>query len=241
MNFRRSMLRVLACAAAGLLASCIDGREEIWLNADGSGRAEVSYSLPAAAAKLQGGETGVQQMIEGFLKDTPAISASSCEVTTVGDRMHIRVRTSFDSALELKDISTGEALGKLPSSATGLTGDFKIDVHGLTVNFARTIKAGEALPGAGFIPVSRFKDRQLTYIIHLPQAATDSNATRTENSGRTLVWDFPLAVAIQGPVVTRFTAPVPLPRWAVVTVWILAALIAVPVAGKLFRRKASAA
>jgi hypothetical protein len=240
MDFRRSMLRVLACTAAGLLASCIDGREEIWLHADGSGRAEVSYSLPAAAAKLQGGDTGVQRMIEGFLKDTPAISTSNCEVTTVGDRMHIRVQTTFDSALELKDISMGAALNKLPSSATGLTGDFKVDVRGLTVDFSRTIKAGEALPGAGFMPVSRFKDRQLTYIIHLPEAATDSNATRIEDSGRTLVWDFPLAVAIQGPVVTRFTAPVPLPRWAAATGWVSAALVVLLAGRKLFRRKASA-
>jgi hypothetical protein len=241
MSFRRAMPRLTACAAAGLLASCIDGREEIWLNADGSGRADVLYSLPAAAAKLQGGETGVQRMIEKFLHDTPAISASTCEVTTVDDRMHIRVRTSFDSALELKDIPKGEALSHLPSSATGLTGDFKVAVHGLTVDFSRTIKAGEALPGAGFMPVSRFKDRQLTYIIHLPKAAMVSNATRVENSGRTLVWDFPLAVALQRPVVTRFTAPIPLPRWALVTGWIFAVIVVVLGAGKLFRRKASAA
>lgn len=238
MDFRSSMLRVLACALAGLLASCIDGREEIWLHADGSGRADVSYSLPAAAAKFQGGETGVRRMIEDFLKTAPAISSSTCEVATVGDRLHIRVRTTFDSALELKNISTGEAMRKVPSSATGLTGDFKVDVRGLRVDFSRTIKAGAALPGAAMMPASRIKDRKLTYIIHLPEAATNSNATRIEDSGRTLVWDFPLAVAVQGPVITRFTAPIPLPRWAVVTGWILAALIGLLAAGKLFRKKA---
>ena len=235
------MLRLAALATVCLLASCIDGREEIWLNADGSGRADVSYSLPAAAAKFQGGERGVRRMIENFLNATPAISSSTCEVTTEGERLKIRVRTSFDSALELKEISTGDSMDKLPSSANGLTGDFKVAVRGLTVDFARTIRAGDALPGAGFMPVSQLKDRQLTYIIHLPEAATDSNATRVENAGRTLVWDFPLAVALQGPVTTRFSAPVPLPRWAVATGWISVSLIVLLALGKLFRRKPSAA
>jgi hypothetical protein len=237
MDFRRAIIRISACVAATLLASCIDGREEVWVNADGSGRAEVSYSLPAAAARFQGGEAGVRRMIEEFLKDAPGISSSSCEVKTVGDRLNIRVHTAFDSALELKEISTGDAMSKLPSSATGLTGDFNVAVKGLSIDFARTINAGDTLPGAGFIPVSQFKDRQLTYIFHLPAAATSSNATRTENSGRTLIWDFPLAQAIQGPVTTRFTAPIPLPRWAVFTTCILGAVIAIFVARKLFRPK----
>lgn len=237
MDFQQSIVHLLACAAAGLLTSCIDGREEIWVHADGSGRADVSYSLPAAAARFQGGETGVRRMIEGFLKNAPGISTSSCEVTTDGDRMKIRVRTSFDSALDLKEISKGDAMNKLPSSAIGLTGDFKVAVHGLSVDFARTIKAGDALPGSSFMPVSQFKDRMLTYIIHLPAAATSSNATRTEDSGRTLVWDFPLAQAIQGPVTTRFTAPIPLPRWAVAGIWGVVTLIALFVVRKLIRSK----
>lgn len=238
MDFLRSIVRLLACAAAGFLASCIDGREEIWLNADGSGRAHVTYSLPAAAAKFQGGESGVRRMIDEFLKNAQGISNSTCEVTTVSDRLEIQVRATFDSALKLRDISTGSAIRKLPSSATGLTGEFKVEAHGLSIDFARTIHAGDALPGSGLIPVSQFKDRQLTYIVHLPKAATSSNATRVEDAGRTLVWDFPLAQAIQGPITTRFTAPIPLPRWAVFTTCGLGVFIAIFSARKLIRAMA---
>ena len=74
MDFRRAIVRLLACFAAPLLASCIDGREEVWVNADGSGRADVSYSLPVAAARFQGGEAGVRRKIEGVLKEAPGIS-----------------------------------------------------------------------------------------------------------------------------------------------------------------------
>jgi hypothetical protein len=241
MDLPRAMLRLSACVAVALLASCIDGREEIWLNADGSGRAEIHYSLPAAAAKFQGGETGVQRMIVGFLQGSPAVSGSTCEVSTVGERLQIRVCTEFASALELQKIATGKALAKLPSSATGLTGDFDVKLHGLSVDFTRTIRAGDALPGAVFMPVASIKDRALTYIIHLPRAATRSNATRVEDSGRTLVWEVPLAVALQGPVVTRFRAPIPPPRWALVAGGVLGGLAAVLGVRKFLRAKASAA
>lgn len=213
MGFPSHILRFFAIATACLLVSCIDGREEIWLNADGSGRADISYSLPAAAAKFQGGENGVRKMLGDFLGKTPAIKNPSYEVTTNEGRLTIHVQGSFDSALELKDISKGESMEKLPSSATGLTGSTVVSLNGRTVDFSRTIDAGSALPGSSFMPASQFEGHRLSYIIHLPLAAMESNATRTEDEGRTLVWDFPLAQAIKGPVATTFKAKVPIPVW----------------------------
>ncbi|MES2920409.1 MAG: hypothetical protein V4819_02615 [Verrucomicrobiota bacterium] len=226
MNFPRQILRVLTTIAACLLVSCIDCHEEIWLNANGSGRADVSYSLPAAAARFQGGEEGVRRMIGAFLKDTPAISSSSFEVSTEKDRLRIRVQATFDSASDLKQISKGVSLEELPSSATYLAGNTTVEVHGRTVDFSRTISPGKALPGAVFLPVSQFEDRNLTYIIHLPEAATETNATRVENDGHTLVWDYPLAGAIQNPVVLRFKANMPIPRWALASAGAVVLLLA---------------
>lgn len=226
MDLARHILRILTVLMAVMLVSCIDCREEIWLNANGSGRADVSYSLPAAAARFQGGEEGVRRLIGEFLKNTPAISNSSFEVSTDGDQLKIRVQGSFDSAMDLKRISNGGSLEDLPSSANYLAGETTVGVQGRTVDFSRTISPGKALPGAIFLPVSRFKDRNLTYIIHLPDAATESNATRVENAGRTLVWDFPLASAIQNPVTLRFKATIPVPRWAVASIAALVLLLA---------------
>lgn len=233
-------LRLLALLASCLVASCIDGREEVWIHADGSGRAEVLYSLPAAAASFQGGETGVQRLIEGFLRDAPAIHSARCEVTTADDRLHIRVRAAFDSALDLQQISTSGSLSKLPAPATGLAGDVRVLRQGLGVDFSRTITAGEALPGFRFLPESRVAGHRLTYLIHLPAAASESNATRTEDDGRTLIWEIPLATALRGPVVTRFKAPVPVPLWVVATGCGIGVL-GVFLVWKLFRAKSPAA
>lgn len=239
MTYLGGINRFLAIATAGFLTSCIDGREEIWLEANGSGRADVTYTMPAAAALLQGGESGIQHMIEEFLKNTPAISTSSCAVTTEGDRLKIRVQTQFNSALELKDISASSAIKKLPSAANGLTGEIKAEVRGLSVDFSRTMRLGDALPGSQFIPASQLAGRNLTYIIHLPKAAKDSNATRTEDSGRTLIWDFPLSEALKGPITTRLTAPIPIPIWVTAPISILGISLLILIARKFIRRPPS--
>lgn len=226
MDLPRHIVRILTVITACLLVSCIDGREEIWLNANGSGRADVSYSLPAAAAGFQGGEAGVRRLIGDFLRETPAIAASSFEVFTEQDRLKIRVQATFDSALDLKEISKGASLEKLPSSASYLAGEMTVDVDGRSIGFSRTITPGKALPGAIFLPVSQFKGRNLTYIIHLPEAAIETNATRLENAGRTLVWDYPLAAAIQNPVTLRFKARIPVPMWVVASVAAVVLLLA---------------
>ncbi|MES2657800.1 MAG: hypothetical protein V4689_04235 [Verrucomicrobiota bacterium] len=240
MGFPSYIVRLLAVITACLLVSCIDGREEIWLNADGSGRADVTYSLPAAAAKFQGGEDGVKKMLGDFLFNTPAIKNPTCDVTTIDGRLKIHVRGSFDSALELKEISKNGSMEKLPSSATGLTGSTKVTMSGRTVDFSRTIDAGSALPGSFFMPASQFEGRRLSYIVHLPVAAMESNATRIEDEGRTLVWDFPLAQAIKGPFTTSFSAKVPIPAWMLAsagTATFAAGFLAILTFRKMSRRK----
>lgn len=213
MAFLRHSVRLSVLLAVSLLVSCIDCREEIWLNSDGSGRADLSYTLPAAAARFQGGENGVRRMIEQFLKSTPTIHSSNCEVSTVADRLTIRVRGAFDSVLDFKEISQSDSLTDLPSSAGNLAGEVTLKRSGRTFDIARTISAGSALPGAIFLPRSQFKDRNLAYVVHLPVLPEESNATRTEDGGRTLIWEIPLGQAVKAPFTTRFKAKAPIPAW----------------------------
>lgn len=212
----KSAARILLLAVTGMLSSCIDSREEFWLQADGSGRAEITCSLPAAAARVQGGETGIREMIAAFLQDTPEITASSHEVTTNGDRTHVKIRVSFDSALELMNVASGPAIKNLPSAASHLAGDVSAEFQGRTLELTRTIFPGKALPGAAFLPASQFEGYRFVTRLHLPAAATESNATRVENGGRTLVWETPLAAAIHAPLTTRFKMDIPIP-WRLVT------------------------
>jgi hypothetical protein len=84
------------------------------------------------------------------------------------------------------------------------------------LDFTRTLSPSKALPGWALLPASPLDGHHLVYIIHLPAAATDSNATRVSDAGRTLVWDMPLAMALKAPFRTHFLMPIPIP-WALVT------------------------
>lgn len=229
-------VRLLAVSATLLLASCIDGREEYWLNADGSGRMDVSYSCPAAAAMLHGGAEEVDKLISDFLQHIPQLKSPVLEVKTVSDRMNVRLTASFDSVLDLLKISKDESLKSLPNAASGLTGDTTLSIHGLNAEFSRTINCGEALPGSFFMPDSQFAGYQLTYIAHLPVVASASNATSVQDGGKTLVWDFPLTQAIRKPVTLSFKAPIPIPTWIVaitVVILVIASLLFVIALRKL--------
>ncbi len=214
MNLKKALVRSALLASVWILNSCIDGREEYWLEADGSGRAEADYQIPAAVVKLHGGENGVRAMLQEFLDSTPEIKGSSLQVSTEGSQLRVKAAVSFDSALDLRNVASGSAMHELPDAASHLAGTIQADLHGRTLDFKRTISAGKAIPGACFLPESTWQSHSLTYIMHLPAAPTTSNATRTEDSGKTLIWEHPLGQAVLKPVVTRFSMPVPIPwKW----------------------------
>jgi len=215
MNFRKALVRFALLAAAWVFSSCIDGREEYWLEADGSGRAEADYQIPETVAIFHGGEDGVRALLRDFLDSTPEIQNSSLHVSTEGSRLRVKAAVSFSSALDLRNVVSGSAMHELPDAASHLAGTIQANLHGRTLDFKRTVSAGKAIPGACFLPNSNWQGHSLTYIMHLPAAPTSSNATRTEDAGRTLIWEFQLGQAVLQPVLTRFTMPVPIPwKWA---------------------------
>lgn len=209
----RHFIRSLAFLTACLLVSCIDGREEIWLNADGSGHADFNYSFPAAAARFHGGEAGVRKLIEKALTDLKDLKSSLSEVKSEQDRISVRVQVAFNSVDDVASIAPSpESPQKIPPAVEGLAGKFEVLMKGRQVNLSRTVSASQALPGSMFMPASNFAGRKLVYILHLPQLPDDSNATRVEDGGRTLIWEIPLAQAVRKPVLIHFKATIPIPR-----------------------------
>ena len=199
---------LLACAVLSL-ASCIDGREEVWLNADGSGRADLFYDVPASAARFHGGVKGIDDLLASLLKDFPTATR---EISENGDRLAVRVKLRFQSADQISKLADSTTSGSAPKSFEYLAGQFDVERSLTGVNFTRTISPGRALPNA-FIPADEFRDRKLTYILHLPIAASESTANRTANGGRTLTWEQPLASAMRKPIVVHFKAEI-IPTWA---------------------------
>lgn len=220
MNPLRFIFRFSLIVIAGFLASCVDSREEYWLDADGSGRAEITYHLPAAAAAVHGGESGLREMIAGVLNEMSEIASSACDVATEEKRVRVKINISFDSALALREIGQEASLKALPAAASHLAGEVTAGLRGRTLEYTRKISASKALPGWAFLSASQLDGHRMTYIMHLPFAPMESNATRVENSGRTLIWDLSLRQALQSPVVTRFKMQIPIP-WPVVAIIVI--------------------
>ena len=213
-----SIVRIaLPLLAAALCAACIDSREEVWIERDGSGRAEIQVRLPAAASRLHGGESGLRKLIEESLSATPGIRTTSLEIAPRPDgRVAVDLAVAFDSAMDISEVASSPSLANLPPAARLLAGEVDARLNGLTFEFKRTISPAAAIPGAAWMPSDRLAGHRLDYIVHLPEAAKSSNATRTENDGRTLVWEIPLDKAVRAPFCTRFTVDVPIP-WAAVS------------------------
>ena len=95
MSFLTRCAHALALVLTLALSSCLDTHEEFWIDAYGGGRAQVTYTLPAAAARMHGGDEGVRTIIREFLRDHPDLNSAAFEVVTAGkphaDRHSVRV------------------------------------------------------------------------------------------------------------------------------------------------------
>lgn len=207
----RIISRVLLLAAAALAASCIDGHEEYWIDAHGGGRAEIRYSIPESFARMEGGDAGIRKIVSDFLKETPAITSSEYNVVTANRVTTVTLHAKFDSALKLAEVADGPSSHNLPAAAHHLLGEIKTKTKGLTVELTRTTTPAQAIPGSTWLPVTSFEEKNLTYITHLPHPAEESNATRTEDGGRTLIWEIPLSETLKSPAVIHFKMEIPIP------------------------------
>ena len=207
------ILRLLSILLCLLVVSCIDCKEELWLNADGSGAGEATYDLPASAVNLGGGEDEIRKAINSMLAENPSIHQEKLEIVTTRFRTKIHLRVTFESALKLVDLSKPESTQTLPPTAQQLAGTFDFRLTGREFELNRTIEANKAFAGGLFMPRKEIEGRKLLYILHLPQPPVESNATRTEDNGSTLIWDYTLEEALKKPLTTRVKAKIPLPWW----------------------------
>ncbi len=214
--------RFLAAFAFLALGACFDIREEVWIHRDGSGHAKLNYTIPQSALLLAGGQDGLQARIRELVASKPEIRLDAVDVTTGNDEAMIEVKLSTDSMLSLVDLQESDAFQKLPNAASNIAGTVVVKLRGLDIDFTRTVKVREALGFAVMTIGGQDRaNRSLEYIIHLPKAAKESNATSVENGGKTLMWKSTLGEALSKPVVTRFRAGLPIPWYAHVAAGLL--------------------
>ena len=144
------------------------------------------------------------------------------------ERATVSVNVSTKSMLSLLDLKKSDSFQSLPETAANIAGHFDVRLRWLDLDFSRSIHVKEALGLASLVVGGDDREnRRLTYIIHLPKPAKENNATQVTDGGKTLTWDYPLGEAMQKPIVTRFRASMPIPRYA----WAAAAGLLVTITG----------
>ncbi|MBC7980356.1 MAG: hypothetical protein H7Y36_07310 [Armatimonadetes bacterium] len=239
-RFWKYLSRLLILPGIFCLTSCFDTREELWLNADSSGSIRIQASVPAAAAKLYGGEAGVKKIIKRNVTAISAFTSHSLKTKLESDQLHIDLTLTFSNALDLIEATSPPATLNLPPGAGEFLGTTEINFSGLTLGFQRKVNLPQAFPLARLIPSKQLTGRTLTTIIHLPGPATSHNATFTADGNRTLIWVTPLATALEKPMLTAFTMPLPIPWILVSSVTLLLVLLCAMLIYYIRRRKRTA-
>jgi len=230
--------RLIVLAACLLFASCFDIREEVWIQRNGAGHAELRYTVPDSALLFYGGTSGVEKKIRELVATQPSLILDDVSVVVKDSRATVAVKISTKSMLSLLDLKKSESFQNLPESTANIAGHFDVRLRWLDLDFSRSVHVKEAL-GLASLAVSADdrENHRLTYIVHLPKAAKEHNATQVADGGKTLTWDYTLGEAIRKPVVTRFRATMPIPRYAWAAVAGLLLLISAFIARAVKRRR----
>jgi hypothetical protein len=208
--------RIFAGLACLLLTACFDIREELWVHRDGSGKAELTYVVPASTVMLTGGTEGLERKIRELIATQPMLKLEALSVTEGERGVTVAATVTTESMLSLVDLKKSDDMRTLPGAATDIAGDFDVRLQGLDIDFSRTIKVRDALGLAAIgVGAEDRKNRKLTYVLHLPKRAESSNAMIVEDDGKTLKWEATLGEAMSKPLVTSFRARMPVP----VAVW----------------------
>ena len=134
----------------------------------------------------------------------------------------IQIEIEAASVMELEDMLVehgdegGDAVkrSKTDHILHALLGNMKVDLSGLTAHVQRDVDLDPLLSeyigkrGASLLGESEFR-----YSVHLPKAATESNAHKVTNEGRTLQWTYKLRECEQKPISMHMQAPIPVPWW----------------------------
>lgn len=235
---RKTTCRVFTFLICLLLSSCFDVREEIWIEADGSGRAELTYHFPPQALLALGGITEAKSTIQGFFDKQPDLTLDHLSLVSANGETTLQAAITVRSMLSLLKLKDSESFKSLPPAATDFVGAVQVKVTGNQIDFSRAINLRKALGFAALgINSTERANRRLTYIVHLPAAADSHNATRVVDGGRTLVWEKTLGDALEREFVSEFTAQIPLPWWWLLLLVLLLGLMAAVVLRLRSRRR----
>lgn len=206
-----------------LCQSCIEGDEEIFLNADGSARLRAVYTLPALlftdqdAAEMQAkiakeiGEEDKIKLLENTVRRVDGRQVITIEVET-GDM--VKLEDIIDDLAKTGSGADEEKDSKSEQALDALLGEFAFRREGLDAGINRKVDLTPLLEKyLGQKGPAMLGDSEFRYTIHFPKAVKSSNAHEVLDGGKTLRWRYKLSECADRPIELDMVAPLPLPWW----------------------------
>jgi hypothetical protein len=223
----RGVIFFLLVLPVFFLSSCVEGEEEVWINADASGRMVVHYELPSVAKSQLAIPEDVLRTLKLIDEREQGIEIQSLTFDT-SNKVIFHLEATFDNALDLLELAerSEETLVEngiaSQSQIAAISGNVAFKIDGLTPSFRRSVSIDGLFPAMvkyrpGMLGPSNFK-----YTIHLPAKVKETNADTISADGRTLSWTFLLKDHFEQPMEMILSAGLPIPWWA----WLALAIIA---------------
>ena len=214
----KSLGRMFLFLLTVLLSSCIEGDEEIFLNADGSARLKAVYSLPAIIFSDEDAERMKEQIAKEIGEEEKIILLTN-KVEKVNGKQVITIEVETGNLVRLEDLMGDDDLDddsgdKSEQILDTLLGEFTYQREGLAVGLNRKVDLAPLLDKyVGPRWPSMVGDSEFRYTIHFPKAVKTSNAHESFNGGRTVKWKYKLSDCRETPIELSIVAPIPVPWW----------------------------
>lgn len=222
MKCLHSIFLALLCV---ILNSCIDGEEEVFIEADGSARVKAVYRVPGMLFSAEDAEALRVSIEQEFGREKTLRLVTNQVENQKGKRVVIlEIETDDVTAMEgrLAEHDPGVVPSKADKILHAIVGRIAVNMEGLSVNLTRKVDLRPLLEeylGSG--SASMLGDSEFRYTVHLPEVAEKSNAHEVSNGGRTLKWSHKLVECGRKPITLSMTSPMPLPWW----LYVVAALL----------------
>ncbi len=230
------LLRVFLLLPLLCLGSCLDYREELWINANGSGKIHATIAINSELP-ITTLDTSHPDQVESQLRDLFA----RIEGATVDD-----YRTSIEGRKRIYDftVSFRDLRQLKPAIVSGegtigaVFGDFEITrIPDGRLSVKRVVRLADFEPDTppdadaptgsgdenslsralgqavgGLFADAMLGNYHLDYVTHFPTEVLTANSPNIDHPARTVSWRFPLSQASKGPV--TMTAEIVRPgRW----------------------------
>lgn len=223
-KLRPFLIALLLAFPAFILSSCLEGDEEYWINADASGRLHLDYKIPPIVLKDLGDYLGVFAALREIDTLEDGLSINTLSAEPENGKIHFILDANFADARELFSLTEKHAaifekngVGD-HSLLQAALGKIVLEREGLDLHLRRELDLAPLFPDIIKRNPAILGPATFSYTIHLPTAASSSNAQETSADQRTVKWHAKLKDHTAIPIILELRAPLPIPKWVIAAV-----------------------